>query len=68
MCRDQAGIGGGSTLEFSDVEVFQRIMDVNYMGSVRVAKAFLAMSTVTANSQREIRYLCTLILPKSSWI
>lgn len=43
MCRDQAGIGGGSTLEFSDVEVFQRIMDVNYMGSVRVAKAFLAM-------------------------
>lgn len=56
----QAGILGGAHIEWTDVRTFERVMDVNHTGGIRVTKAFMPL-LVRAHAPHEL-HPCHLIL------
>lgn len=48
---NNAGIAEGCLIDWTPVEMYQRIMDVNYFGIIRVIKATLELLKMTKNSR-----------------
>jgi len=59
----QAGINAGGHIEWTPIATFQKVMDVDYLGGVRVSKAFLDMLVCAVPSAKNIGAppLCSVV-------